>query len=122
MAAKTVKLLTNSASFPMLYSFVSRSTIDNQDLSPRMPAFTYGDRVNADFGAPQLIFCENMMPFAKGIYSVGYTTQADAISPAVTSCDQAIPIRDIDETRRSLLAGLLLARLYLLVFLSLVPM
>jgi hypothetical protein len=37
------------------------------------------------------------MPFAKGIYSVGYTTQADAISPAVTSCDQAIPIRDIDE-------------------------
>lgn len=97
MANKTVKLLINEKAFPMLYSQAGRPTVDMEDIAPRMPGNFYGNSVNADFGSPQLIFCENVLPFAKGLYSVGYVQQVADISPAFSQCDQFITLRDASE-------------------------
>lgn len=97
MANSTIKLLTNQAAFPLLYSEVSRATTENQDASPRMPYTFYGDRANADFGQPQIIYCENALPYARGMYTVGYAEQVPAISPATEACDIAIILRDAEE-------------------------
>lgn len=96
MASKTVKLLINSAEFPFTYAYASRSTIQNEDIAARMPGFTSGARTNMDYGAPQLLYCENVLPFAKGLYSIGYTQQVAAHASA-TNFDQCIPLRDSQE-------------------------
>lgn len=97
MAVKTVKLLTNAADIPLLYTQTPRQAVDNTDASPRMPNAFYGDLINADFGYPQLVFAENIMPYAKGIFSVSYVSQASPVSPAVANCDQCISLRDVSE-------------------------
>ena len=100
MAARTVKLLVNNARIPLTYENVSRSTVDNQDTAARLPGFYAGDNANADFGAVELIYAENVLPFAKGIYSVGYASQTPAAPGPVTTCDQYIPLRDVNENIR----------------------
>ena len=97
MANSTVKLLTNQAEVPLLYCQVTRATLENKDASPRMPYTFYGDRINADFGQPQLIFCEDMLPSEKGMFSVSKVQEIPALSPAVTVFDQALVLRDSDE-------------------------
>lgn len=97
MSNSTVKLLINAAEFPFTYAQAARATLENQDASPRMPYTFYGDRANADFGMPQLIYCENVLPYAKGLFTVSYYIQAPAFSPAITTADQAIILRDVDE-------------------------
>jgi hypothetical protein len=71
MAVLSSKLLINSFEFPFLYSQATRTSLNNQDAAPRMPGFFYGDKSNADYGSPQLLFCENVIPYAKGIFSIG---------------------------------------------------
>lgn len=99
MAAKPIRLLTNTATFPLIYAFAGRSVMSGEDLTGRMPYTSYGDKANADYGVPQLIFCENVLPMARGLYTVGYTAQAPAISPATMICDQAIALRDAAENQ-----------------------
>ena len=80
MANKLVKLLLNAAQFPFLSLHQSNSLTEPSDLAPRMPGTFYGSRENADYSVPQLIYCENVLPFAKGLYSVGFSSIAPAIS------------------------------------------
>lgn len=70
MTTKLLKLLTNSADIPLLYEQAARHATDNTDASPRMPASSYGDKINADYGQPQIIYLENVLPYAKGIFSI----------------------------------------------------
>ena len=97
MSSSTVKLVLNAAEFPFTYADTPRSAIVNSDVAPRMPASFYGDRSNADYSTAQVIYCENVMPYAKGIFSVNFNIQASAISPAFTKCDQVIQLRDSQE-------------------------
>jgi hypothetical protein len=97
MANKLVKLLINSAEFPLPYTTATRSVVQSDDAGPRMPQAFYGDNTNADFGSPQLLFGENFVPTSKGVQSVGYAQQAAPFSGAVTTFDQAITLRDADE-------------------------
>lgn len=100
MANKLVKLLINSADFPLPYSTATRTVVQSDDAAPRMPQAFFGDRTNAEFGSPQLLFGENFVPTAKGVQSVGYGQQAAPFSGAVTTFDQAIVLRDTTENQR----------------------
>lgn len=96
MANKTAKLMINASSFPFDYTLASRATMQNEDAAPRIPRDTFGDRINSDFGTAQLLYCENVLPFAKGLFSVNYVNQVPAIG-GVTAIDQVIPLRGTDE-------------------------
>lgn len=97
MPVKKIRALLNAASFPPTYRYAGRSIIDNNDLNARMPGIFYGAKENADFGIPQLLFCENVLPFAKGLFSVSFGDLVAAHTPATTLMDQAIVLRDADE-------------------------
>ena len=97
MAAKTIQIPINAASFPFIHAQASRTVAESTDLAPRMPGAFYGSITNAEFSVPQLIYCENVMPAAAKLFSVGYGTQVDSITPAVTDFDQVIILRDVNE-------------------------
>lgn len=97
MPAKQVNLVINAADFPLTYAQTKRATIINEDAAPRLPGDFFGDRANRDFGTPQLIFCENVLPCDKGIFSVGFVLQTEAIGGGFTAADQCISIRDAQE-------------------------
>ena len=97
MANKTIKLMLNAAEFPFTYEQATRATSPNEDAAPRIPRDFFGDKVNTDYGTPQLLYCENVLPFAKGLLSVGYTSKDNAISPVTSACDQCITLRDANE-------------------------
>lgn len=97
MASKTNKLLINAADFPFTYAHAQRSAIEGNDIAPRMPGQFYGDKINADYGAPQLVYCENVLPFNKGIYSVGFSQQVAAIPAGIITADTVIALRDASE-------------------------
>lgn len=100
MAVTTTKLLINAADFPFTYEQASRSATQNQDIGPRLPGFFAGDQANFDFGQPQLIYCENVMPYAKGIMTVSYDLFfGPAFSPTPTNVDQVFKL--VDENNRS---------------------
>lgn len=100
MSTKTVRIPVNNANIPLIYEHVGRSTIVNEDVAARLPSFFGGDQINADFGTPDIIFAENVLPYAKGIYSVGFAQQTAAAPGPITTADQYIPLRDIDENIR----------------------
>ena len=99
MANKLVKLLINSAEFPLPYTAAGRTAVQNDDAGPRMPQAFYGDTTNADYGSPQLLFGENFVPTPKGVQSVGYGLQAPPFSGGVATFDQAIILRDDAENQ-----------------------
>lgn len=99
MSAKPVKVLLNAAAFPFTYEYAQRTILEMQDAGPRMPGAFYGASENAEFGQPQLIYCDNVLPHAKGIFSISTGEQIAAISPATTVFDQAIQIRDTAENQ-----------------------
>lgn len=99
MATQTVRLLTNAADFPFVSAYAGRSLTTPSDLAPRMPGSFFGAKDNADYSVPQLLYCENILPYAKGVYSIDYYNIAPAISPATVLCDQAIPLRDATENQ-----------------------
>lgn len=99
MAAKPVKILTNAAAFPFTYEYAQKTLLEFQDAGPRMPGAFFGESSNAEFGQPQLVYCENVLPHSKGIFSVSYGTQVPAVSPATTVFDQAIQLRDAAENQ-----------------------
>lgn len=97
MSAKPVNLVVTAAGFPLTYAQAKRATIVNEDISPRLPGDFFGDRVNKDFGTPQMIFCENVMPFDKGLLSVGFVEEVAAIGGGVATADRCITLRDSAE-------------------------
>jgi hypothetical protein len=99
MASKQIRLLANAAEFPFLYEQAGRTVTESDDLLTKMPLAFIGGKESIDFGVPQLLFCENVLPYAKGLMSVSFGKQVEAISPATVFCDQAIQLRDASENQ-----------------------
>lgn len=97
MAVKTIRALINSAKFPFAYTYAGRSVVDLQDLNSRMPGDFYGERENVEYGVPQLIFADNVLPYAKGVFSVGFQEQAPTFIAESSAFTQAIILRDAQE-------------------------
>lgn len=97
MSTREARALINSANFPLIYALAGRSILDLNDLNARMPGTFYGTSDSMEFGVPQLLYCENILPYAKGIFSVGYGQQSGDAVPATNLFDHAIVLRDADE-------------------------
>lgn len=97
MPSTSVSLALNAVNFPLTYAQANRAVIVKEDAALHPPYYFYGAGINRDFGIPQLIFCENVMPCDKGIFSVGFVKQVDAIGGGFIGVDQCITIRDAAE-------------------------
>jgi hypothetical protein len=87
----------NAAQFPLVSVLQGRTVVQPQlDNNVRTVQAFYGTEESADYSIPQLLYCENVMPTAEGIQSVGYL-QVINPHPSATDFDQAIIIRDEDE-------------------------
>lgn len=87
----------NAASFPLVSSFQSRTVVQPQlDTNVKTNQAFYGTQESADYSIPQLLYCENVLPTAEGLMSVGYTDVIEGI-PGETDFDQVITLRDADE-------------------------
>lgn len=105
MSAKTVQFPLNASQFAFTYAFASRSVAESADLAPRLPQSFFGDTANAEYGVPQLLYCENVLPAADGIFSVGYGLQTAAFSPPATDFDQTFTLRDTAENLFTFVPG-----------------
>lgn len=86
----------NAAQFPLLTSLQSRTVIQPQlDNNVRTTQAFYGTNESADYSIPQLLYCENLIPTAEGVMSVGYGELIPAT--LLSDFDQAITLRDEDE-------------------------
>jgi hypothetical protein len=101
MSTSTVKLIINNANIPLVYEQAGRDSLAGQDASARMPNSYVGDYANADYGQAEILYAENVLPYAKGIYSVGFAQQTQALSGGLTTADQCIQLRDVNENIRS---------------------
>lgn len=87
----------NAAVFPFLSLLKSRSVVQPQlDNNVKTNEAFYGTSESADYGVPQLLYCENVVPTAEGLQSVSYQ-QVVAGTDGVTDFDQVIVLRDADE-------------------------
>lgn len=100
MASYTFKALLNAASFPFVSRFAQQTVlVPGLDQNVKMPERFYGEISSADFGSPQLIYCENIMPVGEGFI----TTSFKEVIPAPThgasdqQFDQIVQLRDVDE-------------------------
>lgn len=97
MASKTLRVVLNSAEYPFVYSQAVRTLLSNDDATTRMPGSYSGARINADYGVPQLLYAENVLPIPRGYQSISYYQQL--VGPADVTYDQAITLRDEDENQ-----------------------
>lgn len=99
MAKQRFAAALNAANFPFVSSFQQRTVIqpgmDNAVRSGGASGF-YGTIESADWGVPQLLYCENVMPTAEGYTTVGFQRIIEGL-PDVSDFDQAITLRDADE-------------------------
>lgn len=87
----------NAADFPFVSSFQSRTVINPQlDNNVKTNQAFYGTQESANYGIPQLLYCENVVPTAEGLMTVAYETVLPGIDGA-SDFDQAITIRDENE-------------------------
>ena len=87
----------NSAEFPFVSSFQGRTVVNPQmDNNVKTNQAFYGTQESANYGIPQLLYCENVLPTGEGLQSVGYEELIAGI-PGATDFDQAITLRDEDE-------------------------
>jgi len=88
MAQKTFTLSVKGATFPLLSEQQSRTVI--------------GSSERADPGAieqPELAYCHNVMPIAKGLVSVGYKEAVAVYAPAISNLSDVRKARASDLTR-----------------------
>lgn len=87
----------NAAVIPLLASLQPRTVVQPQlDNVVRNAKGFYGSEESAVYSIPQLLYCENVVPTAEGIQSVGYDKIIEGL-PDATDFDQAITLRDSDE-------------------------
>lgn len=97
MAKQRFRGALNAATFPLLSSLQGRTVVQPQlDNNVRTTQAFYGTSESADYSIPQLLYCENVLPTAEGLQSVGYE-QTVAGVPGATAFDQVITLRDEDE-------------------------
>lgn len=98
MAYDTFTAALNSAVFPFVTDFFPRTVImPGLDQPQRVPRPALGDveeSVNPEVA--KHFYCQNIMPTAEGLASVGYTSLISALGGS-TDFDQAITLRDMDE-------------------------
>lgn len=87
----------NAANFPFVSTMQGRTVVQPQ-LDNKVPnQGFYGSQESANYDIPQLLFCENVVPTAEGLQSVGFEAAIGAFDPATDDFDQAITLRDEDE-------------------------
>lgn len=96
MSTQKFKSALNAASFPMAYSQAIRSVlVPGNDVVPRFGgAAFYGTQDSAEWNIIQLLYCENVLPIARGISSVGFVQQYLPAAPPVVTFDQLFLIKD----------------------------
>lgn len=103
MATQKFKAPLNAAEFPFLYANAGRAVLQpGQDIASRTPEAFFGRIKNADFNLIQPLFCENVLPSSKGLFSIALTEEAAAYGGVATGTfDRLIMIRD--DTDRNIL-------------------
>ena len=88
MAQRQYRLDLSSTQFPLLSEQQGRTVIG----APK-------DELSSVDNKPQVAYCHNVMPSAKGLDSIGYTSEIPAISPATISMEDARVIYGDDKSR-----------------------
>lgn len=84
MAKQSIRISLNAAAFPFLYRDTPRTVIvPGLDVNVKWPTY-FGNQDNADWGNPQMIFCENILPIANGYIS---TKTAQLISAPLSGAE-----------------------------------
>lgn len=97
MAFDTFTALLGAADFPFVTDFFARpAIIVGLDGPPKAPRSYTGDKDNYNPELAQHFYCQNVMPTAEGIMSIGYSQLVPAIVGA-TDFDQQLTLRDGDE-------------------------
>ena len=98
MASHTFKALLNAAVFPFAARLAHQTVlVPGLDQNIRVPERFYGEISSADFGVPQLIYCENVMPAGEGLISTSFVDVLPALPAAPAQFDQILQLRDFDE-------------------------
>jgi hypothetical protein len=94
MSTQDLRITLNAVDMPFLYRDAPRATLlpGLDQVSTRIR-----NQLNPDWNSPALLYCENVVPIARGVIS---TQLADRIppDPTETDFDQAITLRDRHET------------------------
>lgn len=86
----------NAAQWPLIAALQGRTVIQPlYDWANRMPRYFFGTEESAELNVPQIIYCENVVPAAEGLNSVGYLDLIAASGN--TDFDQIIILRDATE-------------------------
>ena len=98
MATQKFKLAVNNAKFPFLYSRAGRSVVQpGLDVAPRTSVGFVGGPESYDYNMVAIIYAENVLPMAEGVFSVGKQDALPAYSAPVVNFDQLITLRDSSE-------------------------
>lgn len=98
MAQEKFKALLNAAVFPFAARFAHQTVlIPALDQNLKTPQQFYGDLSSADYGVPQLIYAENVMPAGEGLIATSFREIVAAAPLAGYTFDQFIQLRDEDE-------------------------
>jgi len=84
----------SATNFPLISTLHGRTVIVKGQDQTYIPAVTAKEDTDKDSGIPQIYFAENILPHAQGFQGVGYTSNAGAVVPAVTTFTSIHPIAD----------------------------
>lgn len=97
MAKQRFRGALNAATFPLLSTLQGRTVVQPQlDNNVKTNQAFYGTQESADYSIPQLLYCEDVVPTAEGLQSVGYSTVLEGVA-GFEGFDQAITVRDENE-------------------------
>lgn len=97
MAKQRFKGALNTATFPLVSILQSRTVVNPQlDINTRKPPNPNGTEDSTDYSIPQISYCENVVPTAEGVQSVGYREVIPGLSDII-AFDQMIILRDAAE-------------------------
>ena len=89
--------ILNAAEFPFVSDFFQRPIIiPGLDNPTRTPKDFYGTTESINYELAQTYYCQDVMPTAEGVMSIGYDQVFGGIASAV-DFDQVITLRDADE-------------------------
>lgn len=94
MSAETLRIALNAANFPFLYRDAQRAVMLKGNDQQVNYAPYYGTNESSDWNQVQLLYCENVMPSAKGYMSTHFLSTINPYGVSETRFDQAIILRD----------------------------
>jgi len=97
MTFQTFTVALGAAKFPFVSDFLQRTVIiPGLDAPPRLPKNVSGESESANYEIAKFFYCQNVLPTADGLRSVGYAQQVPALV-GTSDFDQVITLRDFDE-------------------------